>query len=68
MTPDELAKYILVMREHNVTAFRTADIAIELGPAPAGPTPNTPNPLPRGKTDYEKLLFAATEGFAEEDE
>lgn len=75
MSPEDLANYVSVMREHNVSVFKTADIHIELGPAPAqalpSPAPRGPDDLilPPRKTEYERLLFAATEGFsAAEDE
>ena len=71
MSPEQFESYIRVMRDHNVTVFKTADVHIELGPPPAKPLPardpDAPG-LPPKRSDYEKLLFAATEGFPEEDE
>lgn len=71
MSPTELANYIQVMREHGATVFKANDIHIELGPAPAPPpTPRDPDaPAPRPKrSDYDRMLFAATEGLPEDDE
>lgn len=59
------------MRENNVTVFKTQDVHIELGPAPAAPLsprdPDAPPAAPK-KSDYERMLFAATEGIPDEDE
>ena len=71
MSPEEFEKYILVMNEHNVAILKTADIHIELGPRPAKPLaprdPDAPPERPK-KNEYDRLLFAATEGIPEEDE
>jgi hypothetical protein len=71
LSPEDLEKYVLVMREHNVTVFKTADVQIELGQAPAKPLPSrdpdAPIQAPK-KNDYERMLFAATEGLPDEDE
>lgn len=71
MSPEDFEKYILVMNEHNVTVFKTADIHIELGPRPLKPSPlpdlDAPRLAPR-RNDYERMLFAATEGLPDEDE
>lgn len=70
MTPSELADYVTVMREHGATVFKAEGIHIELGPAPAPPIaprdPDAPVLAPR-KSDYERMLFAATEGLPDED-
>jgi hypothetical protein len=59
------------MRENNVTVFKTQDIHIELGPPPAAPPPprdpDAPSAAPR-RSEYERFLYAATEGLPEEDE
>lgn len=71
MSPSELSSYIQVMREHNATVFKTQDIHIELGPAPAPPPPPRDPDAPRvapKRSEYDRLLFAATEGFPEDDE
>lgn len=67
MTPEQLADYVAVMREHNVHVFKTQDIHIELGPAPVKAHTPAPN-APKKASDYQRLLFAATEGFPEEDD
>jgi hypothetical protein len=70
VSPDELERYIVTMRAHNVLVLKTPEIHLELGPAPARPlAERDPDAitLPK-KSDYERLLFAATEGFSEEDE
>lgn len=71
MSPEDLQNYVRVMRENNVTAFKAGDISIELGAAPAQPLrPRDPDApaLPPKKNDYERMLFAATEGLPDEDE
>lgn len=71
MTPEELEKYVTVMRDAGVSVFKTGDLHIELGPAPARPLarpdPDAPKPAPRQST-YDMFLFAATEGLPEEAE
>ena len=66
MTPDQLREYVTAMRELGVRAFKSADIEIALGPEPARSVTKSDYEPPR-KGEYEKLLFAATEGLPEED-
>lgn len=71
MTPEDLSNYARVMREHNMTVLKTPDLHIELGPAPAPPLmprdPDAPLQAPK-RSDYDRMLFAATEGISEDDE
>jgi hypothetical protein len=59
------------MREHGATVFKTQDIHIELGPAPAAPLRSPDSDAPRTapkRSEYGRLLFAATEGIPDDDE
>lgn len=70
ISPDDLRNYVAAMRDLGVTAFKHDGLEIALGTEPAKPlAPRDPDApaLPR-KNDYEKLLFAATEGLPEDDE
>lgn len=70
MNAEELKQYVTVMRDMGVQTFKSGDLEITLGAAPVKPLspkdPDAPQPAPR-KSEYERLLFAATEGFPEDE-
>jgi hypothetical protein len=59
------------MRDMGVATFKSGDLEISLGTAPAQahaePDPDAPKVAPK-KSSYDKLLFACTEGLPEDDE
>lgn len=59
------------MRGLGVRVFKNGALEIELGPAPAPPVtqpdPDAPRPAPK-RSEYDRLLFAATEGIPEDDD
>jgi hypothetical protein len=66
VTPNELREYVDTMRELGVLSFKHEGLEIALGPAPAGPPTRNEARAPR-KSEYDRLLFACTEGLPEED-
>ena len=56
------------MREMGVAAFRSNDLEIALGPAPVRPQDPEAKSAAPSRSDYDKMLFAATEGLPEGDE
>ena len=64
MTPEDLERYIQVMRANGVLAFKHEGLEIALGPAsvPAGKE-RVPVRL-----SADQLLFAATEGLPDEED
>jgi len=71
LNAEQLREYVTVMREMGVQTFRSGDLEISLGAAPVKPPSardsDAPVPAPK-KTEYERLLFAATEGFDPDEE
>lgn len=67
LTPDELARFISVMRDGGARSVKVDGIEIALDPLPvvAGPAPATGHG--RKPLTYSQLLFAATEGLPEEE-
>lgn len=63
ITPEQLKEYVLIMREQGVLRFKSGEVDIVLGPSPSASMQQSLHT----KDDYEKLLFAATEGIADDD-
>ncbi len=74
MSPKELDELLAICRKHGVTVFTDGNVRIAFGPS------GEPIPLPKGNgmtpvkpghrkmTDTERFLFAATEGFPDEED
>lgn len=66
ISPVELQAYIAVLRAGGVAIFEHDGLKLILGPRPPAPgegTTTTPK-----TSDYNSMLFAATEGIPEEEE
>lgn len=72
MTAKELDELLSVCRKHGVTVFTDGKIRIAFdAQGQHVPMPQEMRPVPktmRRMSDTERFLFAATEGFIEEDE
>lgn len=67
ISPDELTTYIETLKTAGVTGrVKIGDIEVTIAP-PALPEKEKPT-LKSLKADYDRLLFAATEGIPDEEE
>ncbi len=68
ITPDELAAYVETLRAAGITGrAKIGDIEITIPPPDVERDTDAPKRTPRSaKADYDKMLFAATEGIPEE--
>lgn len=68
ITADELREYIATMQAAGITGrAKIGDIEVTIPPLVVESS-GVPAPRRSGKSEYDKMLFACTEGIPEEDE